>query len=164
MSKMTRRSFAQFFGASMVGVSLAVFGTGLVSSKSAPALPGLDPLKSPTRKYVGPAVEGKWIGGESDTFNAWAKSWSLMSGRPNRFVEHDLRAEEVRHNVTMTESYKQNRINANWRLKVVDNVFKQDPLLAYLKKKSRAVSPLVLSPSRLADHAGVDISNFGPKE
>jgi len=42
---------------------------------------------------------------------------------------------------------------------IVDNVFKASPFLAYLQKKDK----MVLSPSRLADHAGVDVSTFGPK-
>ena len=136
MSKMTRRSFAQFFGASMVGVSLAVFGTGLVSSKpTAMLLPGMDPGKDTTRKYVGPDSEHRWIGGERDTFDSWAESWSAMSGHPNRFMEHDLHSQEVLHNVHMTDSYKKATMK-RWQAKTVDNVFKQDPMLAYLKSKS----------------------------
>lgn len=127
---MTRRSFAKFFGASMVGVSLAVFGTGLISSPIPKMFPGLDPGKDTTRKYVGPAVEGRWIGGESDTYKVWAKSWETMAFKSG-YIAH-----------------------------VSDNVFKPDPLLAYLKKKS----DMVLAPSRLADHAGVDVSTFGPKD
>jgi len=126
---MTRRKFSQFIGASMVGVSLAVFGTGVVSSPVTAVLPGLKPDGDKTRKYVGPAVESRWIGGESDTYESWAKVWSVMGGK-------------------------------TVRQQLADNIFKQDPLLAYLKSKKNTV----LAPSRLADHAGVDVSNFGPKE
>ncbi len=127
MSKMTRRTFAQFFGASMVGVSLAVFGTGLVSSKTPAMLlpPGVDPGEDAVREYVGPAVEGKWIGGENDTFDSWATSWRTMSVKSGYITGGE--------NITLEEL---ERVDKNWRLKVVDNVFKQDPLLAYLKRRA----------------------------
>jgi len=121
---MQRRKFMQFCGAAMVGTSLAIFGTGLVNSPVVHALPGLNPEKDNHIRYEGPVMENQWIGGETDTYESWAKVWAAMGP------------------------------------KFVDNVFAQSPLFTYLQKKDK----MVLCPSRLADHAGVDVSDFGPKE
>lgn len=84
---MHRRKFIQFMGASMVGVSLAMFGTGLVSSPVAQFLPGLDPESDNHIRYNDHITEYRWIGSESDTFDNWAESWAKMSGRTNVFLE-----------------------------------------------------------------------------
>ncbi len=84
---MHRRKFIQFMGASMVGVSLAMFGTGLVSSPVAQFLPGLDPESDNHLRFHDNIVEEKWIGSEMDTFDSWAESWAKMSGRTNVFLE-----------------------------------------------------------------------------
>jgi len=107
---MQRRKFIQFMGASMVGVSLAVFGTGVVSGPAKYILPGLLPEADDHVRYQDNITEYRWIGGEQDTFDKWAAQWAQMSGRPNRFIEHDLMAQENRHNMKMTDSYKQSKM------------------------------------------------------
>jgi hypothetical protein len=71
----------------MVGTSLAIFGTGVVSSPLKHVLPGFNPEKDNHIRYEGPVMEHRWIGGELATFDSWAESWAKMSGRTNVFLE-----------------------------------------------------------------------------
>lgn len=71
---MNRRKFVQFFGAAMVGTSLAIFGTGVVSSPIVKSLPRFKPDTDNHIRYEGPIMENRWIGGENDTFESWGKT------------------------------------------------------------------------------------------
>ena len=76
---MQRRKFMQFCGAAMVGTSLALFGTGLVSSPVVRALPGFNPETDNHIRYQDSWTEEKWIGGEHDTFASWNTVWAKMA-------------------------------------------------------------------------------------
>lgn len=76
---MHRRKFMQFFGAAMVGTSLALFGTGLVSSPAKHVLPGFLPEDEDHVRYQDSITEYRWIGGEEDTYDEWRKVWAKMA-------------------------------------------------------------------------------------
>jgi len=63
----------------MVGTSLAIFGTGVVSSPLKHVLPGFNPEKDNHIRYEGPFMEHRWIGGEHDTYDDWHKVWAGMA-------------------------------------------------------------------------------------
>jgi len=79
---MQRRKFIQFFGATMVGTSLAIFGAGSVSKPILEQIiPGFKPENNNHILYQDSWTETKWIGGEDDTFSNWAPVWAKMAGK-----------------------------------------------------------------------------------